>query len=90
MNLKITKKFYKDLWKIKNIKVIEQIEKIIIDFDSLDFVDLVWNYKIKKIVWYKKFYRLRMWDYRLWFSLDNNEIIFMRILHRKEIYKYFP
>ena len=90
MNLKITKKFYKDLWKIKNIKVIEQIENIIIDFNNLDFVDLIWKYKVKKIIWFKKFYRLRIWDYRLWFSLDDNEIIFIRILHRKEIYKYFP
>ena len=90
MNLKITKKFYNDLWKIKNIKVIEQIENIIIDFNNLDFVDLIWKYKVKKIIWFKKFYRLRIWDYRLWFSLDDNEIIFIRIFHRKEIYKYFP
>ena len=52
MNLKITKKFYKDLWKIKNIKVIEQIENIIIDFNNLDFVDLIWKYKVKKIIWF--------------------------------------
>ncbi len=45
---------------------------------------------LKKLKWYKSFYRLRIWDYRLWFSVEKDKIILERFLHRKDIYKYFP
>lgn len=45
---------------------------------------------LKKLKWYKNFYRLRIWDYRLWFALEKDKIILERFLHRKDIYKYFP
>lgn len=45
---------------------------------------------IKKLKWYKNIFRLKVWDYRLGFSIDNNKIILERFLHRKEIYKKFP
>ncbi len=45
---------------------------------------------LKKLKWYKNFYRLRIWEYRLWFSLEKDKIILERFLHRKDIYKYFP
>ncbi len=45
---------------------------------------------LKKLKWYKNFYRLRVGEYRLWFSLEKDKIILERFLHRKDIYKYFP
>jgi mRNA interferase RelE/StbE len=45
---------------------------------------------LKKLKGYKDFYRLRIGDYRIGLQVKNNNVIFVRILHRKEIYKYFP
>ncbi len=44
----------------------------------------------KKMRGDKNFYRIRIGDYRIGFQYIDNKIIFHRILHRKDIYKYFP
>ncbi|MGB5593914.1 MAG: type II toxin-antitoxin system RelE/ParE family toxin, partial [Crocosphaera sp.] len=39
---------------------------------------------------YQSFYRIKIGDYRIGIEADNNELIFVRFLHRKEIYRFFP
>jgi mRNA interferase RelE/StbE len=39
---------------------------------------------------YDSFYRIRLADYRIGIEIINDEIIFARFLHRKDVYKYFP
>lgn len=36
------------------------------------------------------YYRIRVGDYRIGIKLDRDVVYFVRILHRKEIYRYFP
>ena len=36
------------------------------------------------------FYRIRVGDYRLGLELEGEEVVFVRCLHRREIYRYFP
>ena len=36
------------------------------------------------------YFRLRIAGYRLGFKLDNETIILLRFMDRKDIYKYFP
>jgi len=45
---------------------------------------------LKKIKGFKNYYRVRIGDYRIGFKKVKNQIIFMRVLHRKDIYKLFP
>jgi mRNA interferase RelE/StbE len=45
---------------------------------------------IKKLVGFKDYYRFKIGDYRLGFQLVDNTILFVTILHRKDIYKFFP
>ena len=45
---------------------------------------------IKPIKWFKNYFRLRIWDYRLWFKYENNTVTLLRLRHRKDIYKIFP
>jgi mRNA-degrading endonuclease RelE of RelBE toxin-antitoxin system len=35
-------------------------------------------------------YRIRVGDYRIGFFWEDNEIVMSRVLHRSEIYRYFP
>ena len=35
-------------------------------------------------------FRLRIGEYRLGFVLEKEKVIFVRFLHRKDIYKFFP
>ena len=50
----------------------------------------LFDYGAKKLVGAKDYYRIRVGDYRIGFKIDGSTVIFMRALHRKEIYKYFP
>lgn len=45
---------------------------------------------IKKLKGYENFYRFRVRDYRLGFVVEDDRVVFLRYLHRKDIYKYFP
>jgi mRNA interferase RelE/StbE len=36
------------------------------------------------------FYRLRIGDYRIGLAIEGDEVEFVRCLHRREIYRYFP
>ncbi len=44
----------------------------------------------KKLRGYENAYRLRCGEYRIGITLQGDEITFVRCLHRKELYKYFP
>jgi mRNA-degrading endonuclease RelE of RelBE toxin-antitoxin system len=35
-------------------------------------------------------YRIRVGDYRIGIFIENEIITFARVLHRKELYRYFP
>lgn len=50
------------------------------------------SYNVKKLKGEKRgsFFRIRFGEYRLGYEKRENEIIIYRILHRKEIYRYFP
>lgn len=45
---------------------------------------------LTKLEGYDSYYRLRVGDYRIGIKTENDVVIFMRVLHRKEIYRYFP
>ena len=36
------------------------------------------------------FYRIRVGDYRIGLVIEDDEVEFVRCLHRREIYRYFP
>ncbi len=36
------------------------------------------------------YYRIRFGDYRIGIKIEDDLVIFIRALHRKDIYRYFP
>lgn len=52
-----------------------------------NFNDLV---GIKRLKSNSNAYRIRVGDYRIGFFCDGEIITFARVLHRREIYRYFP
>jgi mRNA interferase RelE/StbE len=45
---------------------------------------------IKKMIAKGNYYRLRIGIYRLGLIVENDTIILLRFVHRKDIYNYFP
>ncbi|WP_449420139.1 type II toxin-antitoxin system RelE family toxin [Phormidium nigroviride] len=61
--------------------VIEEVENAenLVDFNNIKRLKADGNY-----------YRIRVGDYRIGFTEDEDTITFVRVLHRKDIYRYFP
>jgi len=45
---------------------------------------------LTKLTGYETAYRIRIGDYRVGLFIERDTITFARVLHRKEIYRYFP
>lgn len=87
MKINYEKKFLKDIEKLdKDFSL--KLKKLIIKINQVEEIKNIKD--IKKLVWYENYFRIKIWDYRLWFRFENNEIFFIRFKHRKDIYKMFP
>lgn len=45
---------------------------------------------VKKLGGGDNYYRIRVGDYRIGLALEDETVVFVRCLHRREIYRYFP
>ena len=45
---------------------------------------------LKKLKGFRNYYRIKIKNFRIGFKKINGEVVFMRVLHRKDIYKNFP
>ena len=88
MKVRISKSLVKDTANITDKKVKKKLfEKI----QQLQDAKNLNQQPIKKLKGFKDFYRIRIGDYRLGIKkLAEDEILLIRFLHRKEVYKYFP
>ena len=88
MKVKFKNAFLKDLKKLPD-GVKQQIERLVyVDIPDIDqFSDIR---SIKKIEGYENYYRIRKGNYRIGFEKREEFIVFHRVLHRKDIYRYFP
>ncbi len=87
MNIFFKPSFIKDIKKLP-ARIRQRIEILcFIDFSLvLDKKEL----DVELVKGFKNYYRIRLGDYRIGFKKENDCIIFMRVKHRKDIYKLFP
>ncbi|MDV2992297.1 MAG: hypothetical protein N4J56_001951 [Chroococcidiopsis sp. SAG 2025] len=81
--------FIKDLKVIKSTPFYATIRAIVFEeIPNLSSLAEIRN--LKKLKGYENTYRIRIGDYRIGFIFDGETIIFARVLHRREVYRYFP
>jgi len=81
--------FENGLSKIKDPALAKRVVNAIEKFKSTNTLRDISG--IKAMQGYTGFYRLRMGDYRIGFSLEaDGSIILLKFGHRGEFYKYFP
>ena len=88
MEIKIDKSFQKDTRRIKDKTVLQKVANTIANVQRAQNLDEIKN--LKKIKGTPSMYRIRIGDYRLGILVSESSIEFIRCLHRKDIYKYFP
>ena len=74
--------------KIIDADLLTKIKEIIAEVEKAEKLTEVRN--IKKLKGEENYYRIRLGDYRLGIKVNDSVVSFVRILHRKEIYRYFP
>ena len=88
MNIKVNRAFLKELAKLllrERLKVEKFLFEEVESYKSLAQIP-----NFKKLKGYWNFYKIRFGDYRAGLRLENNTLYFERILHRKEIHKFYP
>ena len=80
--------FVRDLRAFKDRKLRQRIEALIMEVEAANSLAELRN--IKVIQGSPNFYRLKVGDYRLGIYVKDDVVAFVRVLHRKEIYRYFP
>ena len=88
MTTVFTRRFSKDLDKIALSSVSSGIAEVIEDVEKAHSLSEIKN--VKKLKGFSNAYRIRIGDYWIGVTFENNIVKFARIAHRKEIYKIFP
>ncbi len=88
MKVKFEASFEKDLRRIDDKKVLLKVKSIIQQVKIAADTSSVKH--LKKLRGFETFYRIKTGDYRVGIEILNDEFIFARFLHRKEIYRFFP
>jgi mRNA interferase RelE/StbE len=89
MKVEYLPSFIKDLKSLRSTSVYEPIRALVFEVipGYENFQEIL---QIKKLKNGDQAYRLRVGDYRIGFTFEQGVITFARVLHRKEIYRYFP
>jgi mRNA interferase RelE/StbE len=80
--------FEKDLRKIDEKKIREQVKEIIEKAEQAQDIQGLEN--LRKLRGGDNYYRIRIGNYRIGLIAEGELVIFTRDLHRKDIYRYFP
>ncbi len=88
MKVSFEASFARDLKRIKDKELLARVKQIIEEVKAATELSGIKN--LGKMRGYVTFYRIRLGDYRIGIEASENEVIFVRILHRKDIYRYFP
>ena len=88
MKIEYLKQFSKDLLKLKDESLKEDLFNSIIVLKNVETLNVLSN--IKKLKGYQNAYRIRIGKYRLGFYFDGEVIELARFAKREDIYKLFP
>ena len=88
MKVEYLKQFSKDVLKINDESLKNNLFDVIIILKNAENLNLVSN--IKKMKGHSEAYRIRIGKYRLGFYFDGEVIEFARFAKREDIYKLFP
>ena len=80
--------FARDLKCVADKGLLKRVKELIEAVEAADSLADIPN--IKKLKGGGNYFRLRIADYRVGIVLENNTVIFVRFLNRRDIYKYFP
>jgi len=84
-----TKSFAKDLKTHNRDKTfLARVQETILEVEAANKIISIKN--LKKLKAEGSYYRIRVGNYRIGLIIEKEIVTFVRVLHRSEIYRYFP
>ena len=80
--------FARDLKRVKDKQLLQRVQSVIEEIKAASELSQVRN--LRKMQGYDTLYRIRLGDYRIGIEVMAEAVIFVRFLHRKDIYRKFP
>lgn len=88
MNVQFKSSFARDLKKIREKELKTQVAEVIRQVERANSLQEI--SELKKLKGGERYYRIRIGDYRIGLMLEQDTVLFVRFLHRKDLYRYFP
>ncbi len=88
MDVAFEASFARDLKRVRNKALLRQVQQIIAQVKAVPMLSEISS--LKKMQGYETLYRIRLGDYRIGIEVVGEQVVFVRMLHRKDIYRYFP
>lgn len=88
MKVAFRESFLRDLRAIKDQNALRRIRKVIDNVEQADKPADISN--LKKLKGQGRYYRIRIGEHRVGLKIEADTVTFVRVLNRKEIYRYFP
>jgi mRNA interferase RelE/StbE len=88
LNTQFKESFLKDLRAIKDRDLLARANEIIQTVEQAQTPQEIPT--LKKLRGERNYFRIRIGDYRLGLKIEGQLVTLVRILNRKEIYRYFP
>ncbi len=89
ISVEYSARFVKDLKQLRGTPPFDKIKELCFEeIPEMDGHDEIPHFS--KLEGYDTYYRIRVGDYRIGVKIEGDTFVFMRVLHRKEIYRYFP
>jgi mRNA interferase RelE/StbE len=88
MNTQFKESFTKDLRRVRNKDLLNRAKAVIETVEQAESLGQIPN--LEQLKGWSKYYRIRVGDYRVGLVIERDVVTFVRFLHRKDIYRYFP
>jgi mRNA interferase RelE/StbE len=88
LKVEFRRSFIKDLERVRDKGIKERVSQTIERAEEAETLQEIGN--VKRLRGGERYYRIRLGDYRLGLILEGDTVIFVRLLHRKDVYRYFP
>lgn len=88
MKVEFRESFARDLRAVTDQTLRTRVKAIIENVEQAETLDQISN--LKRLRGGGNYYRIRVGDYRIGLSINQSVVIFVRFLHRRDIYRRFP
>jgi mRNA interferase RelE/StbE len=88
VTVRFKESFVRDLRNVQDKGLLTRVRELIELVEQAPHLGQVAN--LKKLRGGGNYYRIRVGDYRIGFTAEGDVVTFVRFLHRKDIYRYFP